>query len=39
MGLFKIGSPELFTWGWLQTAILLISASLVARITDVSTST
>jgi hypothetical protein len=24
---FEIGSHERFTWGWLQTAILLIAAS------------
>jgi hypothetical protein len=33
---FEIGSGELFAWGWLRTAILLISASWVARITGVS---
>jgi hypothetical protein len=33
MGFIKIGSPELFPQGWLQTTILLISASWVARIT------
>jgi hypothetical protein len=27
MGFFKIGSFELFAWGWLQTMTLLISAS------------
>jgi hypothetical protein len=27
MGYFEIGSHELFAWGWLQTMILLISAS------------
>jgi hypothetical protein len=32
----KIGSHELFAWGWLQTTILLISASWVGRITGVS---
>jgi hypothetical protein len=32
----EIGSQELCPWGWLQTTVLLISASLVARITDVS---
>jgi hypothetical protein len=32
---FKIGSCELFDQGWLWTAILLISASWVARITGV----
>jgi hypothetical protein len=36
MGLFKIGSPKLFAQDWLQTSILLISASWVARITVVS---
>jgi hypothetical protein len=30
------GSLELFAWGWLQTVILLNSASWVARITGVS---
>jgi hypothetical protein len=29
---FKIGSHELFAWGWLWNTILLISASQVARI-------
>jgi hypothetical protein len=33
---FKTASHELFARGWLQTMILLISASPVARITDVS---
>jgi hypothetical protein len=33
---FKIGSLRLFTWGWLQTAILPISASWVARVIGVS---
>jgi hypothetical protein len=33
MGSLRIGSQELFAWGWLLTAILLISASWVARIT------
>jgi hypothetical protein len=32
---FKIGSWQLFCPGWLQTSIFLISASRVARITDV----
>jgi hypothetical protein len=36
MFFFKIGSQGLFAWGWLWTAILLISASWVARITRVS---
>jgi hypothetical protein len=27
VGFFKIGSHELFVWGWLWTTILLISAS------------
>jgi hypothetical protein len=36
LGIFQIGSCELFLPGWLQTTILLISASLVARITGVS---
>jgi hypothetical protein len=27
IGFFEIGSHELFAWGWLQTMILLISAS------------
>jgi hypothetical protein len=33
---FKIGSWELFCPGWLQTTILLISASWIVRITGVS---
>jgi hypothetical protein len=36
MGFFEIGSLKLFAWGWLWTSVL-ISASWVARITDVST--
>jgi hypothetical protein len=36
MGFFKIGSHELFAWGWLPTAILLISAFQVAKITGMS---
>jgi hypothetical protein len=36
MAVFKIGSHELFARGWFVTAVLLISASLVARITGVS---
>jgi hypothetical protein len=32
IGFFEIGSGELFAWSWLQTVILLISASWVARI-------
>jgi hypothetical protein len=36
MNFFKIGSRELFVQGWLWTLILLISASRVAKITDVS---
>jgi hypothetical protein len=37
MGFFKIGSCELFAWGWLQTLIILISsASPLARVIDVS---
>jgi hypothetical protein len=35
-GVFKIGSPRTICLGWLQTMILLISASWVARITGVS---
>jgi hypothetical protein len=35
MGFFKMGSRKLFRLGWLQTAIFLISASGVVRITDV----
>jgi hypothetical protein len=35
-GFFKIGSPKLVIWGWLRTAFLLISASWVGRITNVS---
>jgi hypothetical protein len=33
---FERGSCELFAWGWLQTMILLMSASQVARIIGVS---
>jgi hypothetical protein len=33
---FEIGSLELFATGWLQTGILLISASWIARITGMS---
>jgi hypothetical protein len=33
LGIFEIGFWELFASGWLQTAILLIFASWVARIT------
>jgi hypothetical protein len=36
MGFFEIGSCELFAQGWLQTMILLVSASLVTRITGTS---
>jgi hypothetical protein len=36
LGSFEIGSQELFGWDWLQTMILLISASGVARIVGVS---
>jgi hypothetical protein len=36
MGFFKIVSLELFCLGWLQTIILLIAASSVARITGMS---
>jgi hypothetical protein len=36
MGFFKIGSHELFAQGWLQTFILQISASWVARIPGMS---
>jgi hypothetical protein len=35
MGIFKIGSQELFAQGWLQMTIL-ISASWIARISDMS---
>jgi hypothetical protein len=35
-GFFEIGSHDLFAQGWLQTAIVLILASCVARITGVS---
>jgi hypothetical protein len=35
-GFFEIGSHELFASGWLQTPILLISASWVSRITGMS---
>jgi hypothetical protein len=36
LGIFAIGFHELFARGWLRISILLISASLVARITGVS---
>jgi hypothetical protein len=36
MGFFEKGSCELFAWAGLRTEILLISASLEARITGVS---
>jgi hypothetical protein len=36
LGIFEIVSLELFAQGWLQTMILLISASWVAKITGVS---
>jgi hypothetical protein len=36
LNFFKIGSHELFAWGWFWTIILLISAYWVARITSVS---
>jgi hypothetical protein len=36
LGIFEIGSLELFARGWLWTTILLISASHVARIIDMS---
>jgi hypothetical protein len=36
LSIFKIGSWELFVWGWLWTVILLTSASWVAGITGVS---
>jgi hypothetical protein len=36
LGIFKIGSQKLFAWGWLWTTILLLSASSIPRITDVS---
>jgi hypothetical protein len=32
LGIFKIGSHKLFAWGWIQIALLLISASWVAWI-------
>jgi hypothetical protein len=35
-GVLEIGSLELFAWDWLWTAILLISASWVVRITGMS---
>jgi hypothetical protein len=35
-GFFKIRSPKLFVPGWLWTVILLLSASQVAKITDMS---
>jgi hypothetical protein len=36
LDIFKIGSHKLFAWGWLWTAIFLISVSKVARITGMS---
>jgi hypothetical protein len=36
MGFFKIGSQELFAWGWFQTLTVLISASRVAWFTGMS---
>jgi hypothetical protein len=36
MGFFEIRSNILFAWGWLQTSVLLISASWVARIIGMS---
>jgi hypothetical protein len=36
LGFSEIGSREIFAWGWLQIAILLIFAFWVARITGVS---
>jgi hypothetical protein len=36
MNFFEIGCCELFAQGWLQIAILLISASYAARIISVS---
>jgi hypothetical protein len=36
LGIFEIGSCELFAWDWPRTTILLIAASWVARITGVS---
>jgi hypothetical protein len=36
MGFFKIGSQELFAWGWFQTLTVLISASRVAWFTSMS---
>jgi hypothetical protein len=36
MGFFNIGSPELFSLGWLRTGILQISASCIARMIGVS---
>jgi hypothetical protein len=36
MGIFEIRSRESFGQGWLQTLILLISASSIARITGMS---
>jgi hypothetical protein len=35
LGVFEIGSSELFAWGWLGTMILLISSSRVARVTGI----
>jgi hypothetical protein len=36
LSIYKIGSHELFAQGWLQTEILLISASGVVKITGMS---
>jgi hypothetical protein len=36
LDIFEIGSHGLFVWGWLWTAVLLIFASWVARITGMS---
>jgi hypothetical protein len=36
LDIFEIGSHELFAWDWFWVSILLISASWVARIIDVS---
>jgi hypothetical protein len=36
LGIFEIGSQELFSWGWLWTVTLPISASRVTRLVGVS---
>jgi hypothetical protein len=36
LGIFEVGSLELFVLGWPQTMVLLISASWVVKITGIS---